>query len=87
MLRILFFILCLYIFYLLFFSKKKDDKKSRKQRFRVVYPPPDSNPPSQNLIVDEMKRCPACGTFNPKSHAVESHGEYFCNEECRDKRV
>lgn len=86
MLRIFLFFLCLYIFYLLFFSKR-DPKKGKKQKFRVFHggPPPPSE--EQNLIVDEMKRCPSCGTFNPKSHAVKFQGEYFCNEECREKRV
>jgi|GEM_PF-3271363 len=85
MLRIFLFFLCLYIFYLLFFSKK-DPKKAKKQKFRVYHGAPQT-PEPKNLIVGEMKRCPACGTFNPKSHAVEFQGEYFCNEECREKRV
>ena len=87
MVRILLFILCIYIVYRLLVPSKKDGSK-KKSRFRVVYPPPPSqSPPSQSLVVDEMKRCPSCGTFNPKSHALLFHGEYFCNEECKEKRV
>jgi len=80
MLRILLILICIYILYKVLIPSKK----GKKSRFRVV---PPSAPHSQSLVVDEMKRCPSCGTFNPKSHALQFHGEYFCSEECKGKRV
>jgi len=37
-------------------------------------------------VIEEMKRCPACGTFNPKSYALYFEGEFFCGMECRNQR-
>lgn len=37
-------------------------------------------------VIEEMKRCPACGTFNPKSYALYFEGEYFCGMDCRNQR-
>lgn len=62
-------------------SRKVKSKKS--QRFHASsYPPPQA----ADRVIEEMKRCPACGTFNPKSYALLFQGEFFCSMECRDQR-
>jgi len=54
-------------------------------------PPPSANgerrPPPPPRVVDEMKPCPACGTFNPTRLAYEKKGLYFCDERCHEAYI
>lgn len=43
------------------------------------------NKPTGNLIQEEIVPCPACGTYNPKSHALFKGGHYYCSEPCFHK--
>lgn len=76
---LIFFLLCYY--FLKFFyrfiklSQKKPGKKNN----------PFQNQASQGMIMEEMKKCPSCGTFNPKSIALIKNENFFCNEKCLNK--
>jgi len=35
-------------------------------------------------IIDEMKRCPTCGTYNPTRLAYRKKDLYFCNDRCHE---
>ncbi len=72
----------LYYFYRLYSQRKNTKKKPR--RFHPNTHPQASK--AQDLVIEEMKRCPTCATFNPKSYAVYYEGEYFCSIECRNHR-
>ncbi len=55
-------------------------------------PPPPRNdaqraPPPPPRVVDEMKPCPTCGTFNPTRLAYEKKGLYFCDERCHEAYI
>lgn len=46
--------------------------------------PSPSGPPK---VIDEMKPCPACGTFNPTRLAYEKKGLYFCEKRCHEAYI
>jgi YHS domain-containing protein len=35
-------------------------------------------------VIDEMRRCPVCGTYNPTRLAYRKKELYFCNERCHE---
>lgn len=41
-----------------------------------------SAPPKTGKVIDEMKACPNCGTYNPSQLAYVQKDLYFCNREC-----
>ncbi len=78
------FLIGIFLFYLLYktfikplFAPKQKKTQQRSSRRR---PPPVYGAP---MVVEEMKRCPTCGTFNPKSLALLDKEQYFCSIECR----
>lgn len=85
MFQIILVLILAYYFYRLYSRRKI--KNANKKKSRRFYPPPHPETPrAQDRIIEEMKRCPACGTFNPKSYALYYEGEYFCSIECRNQR-
>ncbi len=77
-----------YYFYRLY-SKRKvaSAKKKRPRSFYHQAPvPPYPENQAQSRVIEEMKRCPSCGTFNPKSYTLYYEGEYFCSMECRNQK-
>ncbi len=83
--RILFFILFVYILIKLFrgMTVFKNVKKASDQ-FKKAYSNPYGNPTArqESPLIDEMKKCPTCGTFNPMSIALRRGSEYFCDTQC-----
>ncbi len=82
----LLFIFLIYLFVKIFFPSSKKSSRPKNSRFRSTPPPPFSKvrpeKKPEEKIVDEMKRCPVCGTYNPKTFARVHRGEYFCDESC-----
>ncbi len=76
MLRFIFAVLFFYFLFKFFTHARKDFGFKKRKTYK-------DTPSAQNLIVDEMKKCPACGTFNPLSHALRDGKDFFCNEECK----
>ena len=35
-------------------------------------------------VLDEMKPCPQCGTYNPTQMAAQYKGLYFCDQRCHE---
>lgn len=74
----------IYYIYRLYSRRKIQNTSHKKTRpFQTDSSP---KPNSQSRVIEEMKRCPACGTFNPKSYALYFEGEYFCSMDCRNQR-
>ena len=71
--KILVFLVVLFLVYILFFKKNReaDIKNNRK----------DSNNDTQK-ISDTMVECPTCKVFVSKNEAILSNGKYFCSSEC-----
>ena len=84
MLRFLFLVLLVY--YLLRWLRGLLPKPRLRPRQGPQNPPgPMGRPPSsQPKVIDEMKPCPACGTFNPTRLAYEKKGLYFCDQRCHE---
>lgn len=40
--------------------------------------------PAGSGVIDEMKRCPTCGTYNPTRLAYRKKDLYFCNDRCHE---
>ncbi len=90
MLRIILLIVLLYILYRLIFVTSGGLKKLLKNFFST----PEKHPyspgtkiPDRERVIDEMKSCPQCGTYNPARTAFRSkelYGLYFCNERCHE---
>ncbi len=76
-LRLIFLIFIIYILYKLLWKKplKRDD-----------YAEKDSN-----MLEEEMKRDPVCGTYIPVSQAIKYKHKgrtyYFCSDECKKKFI
>jgi len=43
-----------------------------------------SRPQGNSRVIDEMKACPQCGTYNPTRSALAKKGLYFCNKRCHE---
>lgn len=52
-------------------------------RSREKYSAPQS-PAGSGGVIDEMKRCPTCGTYNPTRLAYRKKDLYFCNDRCHE---
>ncbi|HKY63684.1 MAG TPA: hypothetical protein VJR29_09715 [bacterium] len=46
--------------------------------------PKPSTGPAGSGVIDEMKRCPTCGTYNPTRLAYRKKDLYFCNDRCHE---
>ncbi|MBF0491838.1 MAG: hypothetical protein HQM15_03570 [Deltaproteobacteria bacterium] len=79
--RFLIFIFCLYVLFKMFRgnSGNKGPVKPR-QGFRNSYAGPSAK--QEAPLIDEMKKCPTCGTFNPTAIALRRGSEFFCDEKC-----
>ncbi len=82
------FFLFLFFSYLILRSlipKRAPPKKRDRNPNQESYSNSQRASPSerQMIVIDEMKKCPTCGTFNPKSHALEYKGKYYCDVKCR----
>lgn len=56
-------------------------------RSRTQAPPPSNGPMGpvgSSGVIDEMKRCPTCGTYNPTRLAYRKKDLYFCNARCHE---
>lgn len=78
------FLLALAAIYFIYWLVTKDSKSKAKAKQRKR--PPPSSASSSHMILDEMKRCPTCDTFNPKSYAYFLKGAYYCDAQCAQKR-
>ncbi len=56
-------------------------------RSRQAAPRHDPSPSGPPKVIDEMKPCPACGTFNPTRLAYEKKGLYFCEKRCHEAYI
>jgi hypothetical protein len=43
-----------------------------------------SSPSGSGGVIDEMKRCPTCGTYNPTRLAYRKKDLYFCSQRCHE---
>ncbi len=73
--RLLFFFLILYGFY-----------RIRRWMRRFRYPTYPNRPFGESSSapkqIDEMKQCPSCQTYHPRSSSLEKKGLYFCGRQC-----
>lgn len=84
MFEIILIAILLYYLYKRFTKKSAPKMKGKRPQGYYASTPPGPRP--SDRVIEEMKRCPACGTFNPKSYALMFEGEYFCSMECRNIR-
>lgn len=49
-----------------------------------AHQPNTQRPQNPEKIIDEMKACPQCGTYNLSQIALVKKGLYFCNRECHE---
>ena len=86
MLRFLIFVAIIYLLLRLLgrlFSKAKHGPK-----FRPRTAPRAAGPGSGSAkVIDEMKACPHCGTFNPTRLAYEKKVLYFCEARCHEAYI
>ena len=71
MLRFYFFLLLAYIFV-----------SALRAYFRNRRSPPSRSPRSQGAEPEEMVLDPQCGSYVPRSEAIQQEGKYFCSQEC-----
>lgn len=69
MLRFLLFLFILYLIYKVFQKLMGGPKKV-------------SGSPGGKKVIDQMKACPQCGTYNPSRQAYAYKGLYFCDRQC-----
>lgn len=90
MFEVILFAIIIYYIYRSYSKRKSPNVKKKRPRPVYYYGSPQRPPPPQdipqNRVIEEMKRCPACGTFNPKSYTLYYEGEYFCSMECRNQK-
>lgn len=83
------FLILVAIIYLLlrlvsrFFSKAKQGPKFRARSV----PRAAGSGSGPTKVIDEMKACPQCGTFNPTRLAYEKKGLYFCEARCHEAYI
>ncbi|MFO1463508.1 MAG: hypothetical protein U1F66_06995 [bacterium] len=84
MLRLL--ILALFVYFVLRLIRRLLLRPASKARGGWQAPSggPARPPPK---VIDEMKPCPACGTFNPTRLAYEKKGLYFCDQRCHEAYI
>ena len=84
-----FVLLVVFVYLLLRMLTRMFSKAPKSGGFRAQKPPPrrDRPPPGPPRIVDEMKPCPSCGTFNPTRLAYEKKGLYFCDQRCHEAYI
>jgi len=85
MLRLLWFILVVYLIVKLFYrvmgtqSPNAGAPKPGGQKAGAFSPKK-----SATGVIDEMVPCAFCATYNPARQALEKKGLYFCNEQCHE---
>lgn len=84
--QIILVVILVYYIYRLYSKRKIASAKKKRPRPFYHHAPPYSENKSQSRVIEEMKRCPSCGTFNPKSYALFYEEEFFCGLECKNKR-
>lgn len=55
-----------------------------RSRPRSEPSPGPSGPMGSSGVIDEMKRCPTCGTYNPTRLGYRKKDLYFCNARCHE---
>ncbi|HCU25271.1 MAG TPA: hypothetical protein DF383_09650 [Deltaproteobacteria bacterium] len=83
------FILYAFLLYLLFrllrrLTQRGGASSRSKTWSSQRVPPRHSTPRRPPQVIDEMKPCPACGTFNPTRLAFPQKNLYFCNRRCHE---
>jgi hypothetical protein len=79
MIRILLLIFLIYLFYRFLAWFRDIPKKSSPSARNKSRPAPAKKP-----VIDEMKACAQCGTYQPARSAFQKNGLYFCNYECHE---
>ena len=87
MLRLLLFLILLYLLLRLLRRPPIQGKASSRSRPKEpprAQPRPPGGAPK---VVDEMKPCPQCGTYNPTRLAYVKNELYFCDQRCHEAFV
>jgi len=79
MVRILILLLLIYLGYRFFIWMRHLPNRILSHGFRKGPRAPD-----KRNVIDEMKACAHCGTYQPARSAFQKNGLYFCNRECHE---